>query len=345
MLGEEGIKQENFRNIASSLADLKEYEFILVSSGAVGMGKKTLNIYFRDEEDIGRNVCAAVGQNVLMNSFMREFSEKKLGIAQLLLTQNDLANRETFLRAREVIEILIKQGIIPIINENDTIKSRYNKFRDNDQLAIETASKIEADMLIILTNVDGVYTKDPKIWSDARLVKELRKEDIKKILIGKKNSSTSLGGMDSKIESAVLCSQLGIQTVIANGNEKNIIDKILDGARLGTSIRAGDRIKSKKRWILLTKEKGRISIDDGVLKALKNNKSLLAAGIKEVKGNFLVNDVVSIVYNDKIVAKSIVDCSSDTLRFIKNKKTDEIKKVIKYYNCVAKHENIALIEN
>jgi len=247
LLGKAGIKQENFQNIAFSLSCLKGCEFILVSSGAVGMGKKALNINFRDEDDIGRNVSAAVGQNILMNSFMREFSGARLDIAQLLLTQNDLANRETFLRVKEVIEILIKQGIIPIINENDTIKSRFNKFRDNDQLAIKIASKIEADMLIILTNVDGVYTKDPKVWSDAKLVKELRKEDIEKIVIGKKNSSTSLGGMDSKIESAVLCSQLGIQTVIANGNEKNIINKILNGAKLGTSIRAESKVKTKLR--------------------------------------------------------------------------------------------------
>ena len=135
------IKEENFNKIGCSLAQLKKHNIILVSSGAVGIGKKELELDTRDSDDISRNVSAAVGQNILMNTFITIFSDNDLKVAQLLLTQNDISNRETFLRVKKVIDILLKKDIIPIINENDTIKSRRNKFRDNDQLAIKIASK------------------------------------------------------------------------------------------------------------------------------------------------------------------------------------------------------------
>ena len=339
------IKEENFNKIGCSLAQLKKHNIILVSSGAVGIGKKELELDTRDSDDISRNVSAAVGQNILMNTFITIFSDNDLKVAQLLLTQNDISNRETFLRVKKVIDILLKKDIIPIINENDTIKSRRNKFRDNDQLAIKIASKIEADLLIMLTNVDGVYTKDPKTCSDAELVEELRKDDFKKIEIGNKNSSVSLGGMDSKIKFAMLASQLGIRTVIANGNEAGIIEKIVEGAKKGTSFNAESRVKSKKRWILLTKVKGSVAIDDGAYKALKKGNSLLAVGITATKGDFFVNDVINIIHNGKVVAKCIVECSSDILRFIKGKCTEEIKEALSDHHCVAKHENIILIND
>ncbi|MFH1053017.1 MAG: glutamate 5-kinase [Candidatus Woesearchaeota archaeon] len=344
LFNDKKIIEDNFNKIASSIAGIKNHEIIIVSSGAVAIGSEELKISAKHEDDIIRNICSSVGQNELMMNFRKNFLDENIKVGQLLLTHNDISNRETFLQVRNVIDKMIKHRIIPIINENDTIKSMHNKFRDNDQLAIRIASKIEADLLIILTNVGGVYTQDPRVSSDAELLKELRKDDIKKIKIGKKNGQNSLGGMQSKIDSALLCSQLGIPTVIANGNDEDIIRKVIDGFEHGTKFKADDRIKSKKRWILLTKEKGEINIDEGALNALKNDKSLLAVGINSVKGEFLVNDVVAIKSDNKIIGKAIVDCSSDILLFIKGKKTEDINKIIKDYASVAKHENISLIK-
>ena len=337
------VRQENFENIVKSVIKSRDDKIIIVSSGAVALGRESLKVRCKHEDDIIRNICASVGQTELMRHFISHFSYHNAKAGQILLTQNELSNRETYLRVKEVLEGMIKNKVVPIINENDAVKSQNNKFRDNDHLAIKVASKIEADLLIILTNVSGVYDSDPRESNDAKLMTEFAKEDLTRIRIGKRNGVNSLGGMKSKVESALLCSQLGIPTIIANGNEPDIISKIIEGFGTGTFFKTEDRLNSKKRWVMLTKERGAIDIDKGAFDALKANKSLLAVGITSVEGEFSVNDVISIKHEGKTVAKAIVECNSEVLSFIKSKRTEEIKTVIKDYLCVAKHENIAFM--
>jgi len=340
---DKGIRHDNIKQLTDSIASIKNYEVILVSSGAVGLGRSSLNAKLKHEDDIMRNVCASVGQIQLIELFKSAFSSYNINTGQILLTQNEIANRESFLRIKELLSEMVKNNIIPIINENDSIHGPHNKFRDNDDLAIKIASKIEADLLIILTNVDGVYKKDPKAYSDAELIENLGIEDIKDIQMGRKTNGFSTGGMESKLKTALLSSELGIKTVIANGNEDNVIKKIIDGVKLGTSISAQEKMESKKRWILLTKKKGSITIDEGAFKALKNNKSLLAIGIISAEGSFMANDVIAVKFKDKIIGKTITECASDLLQFIIGKNTEEVKKVLKDYKGVAKQENIVLV--
>lgn len=338
------IKEKNFENIANSFSNIKDFDVLIVSSGAVTFGRRELKLKIKHEDDILRNICATVGQPLLIKKYLEYFSKKDVKIGQILLTSNDLSNRESFLNAKIVLENMIKNKVLPIINENDAIKSNNNKFKDNDDLAINIASKIEADLLIILTNVDGVYTKDPKKFSEAELVCEMNSSDMKNIEIGKKNDASSLGGMGSKINSALLSSKIGINTVIANGNEDNIIGKILEGVRLGTYFTSHDKVTGKKRWVRLTDAKGVIIIDDGAYDALKKKKSLLSAGVKDVKGNFLIGEVVSIECDGKIIGKTITDLTSDTLRLIKGKNTKDALKLVKNYDCVSKQINTILMD-
>lgn len=334
------VRKVNLDRLVASISRLG-CEKIIVSSGAVALGNSILQERFKHEDDVMRNVAATIGQAQLMEMFRNSFAGRS-EIGQLLLTQNDISNRSTFLRVREVMESMLKKGIIPIINENDSIKDSSNKFRDNDYLAIKIASKMEADQLILLTNVGGVYTADPREYSDAKLIRVLEESDLDRIQIGSKSSQQSMGGMDSKIESAMLSSKLGIRTVIANGNSEGVLEEILCGNGSGTVFRENSRVRSKQRWIILTKEKGQITIDDGAYRAMTCKRSLLAVGVRSVAGQFQDQDVVRIICENKTVGKAIVDCSSDTLRFIAGRQTKEIKEVLSEHNCVARHENIVL---
>jgi glutamate 5-kinase len=342
-IGTRLLVDENIKNISKSIAKLSNYDIIVVSSGAIGLGNKALNAKFKHEDDIMRNLAAAVGQTKVMDLYEKNLSKQKMQAGQVLITKNDLINRSSFLQIKQVIENMLDHNIIPIINENDTIKSRFNKFKDNDQVAIEIASKMQADLLIMLTNVEGVFTSDPK-KGDAALVKELGQEKLGNLKIGKKTDKDSTGGMHTKLGAAMLASNIGIPVIIADGSKQAIVEKLIKGQKLGTTIQSEEKIKSKKRWILLTKEKGCIEIDEGAYKALQSDKSLLAIGVKKVDGNFLVNDVVDITCKGKKIAKAITDCNSDILQFIQGKKTEEIKKTMPSYNSVAKHENVALIK-
>ncbi len=333
------VRHSAVRQITSQIASLRQ-EVIIVASGAVALGNLQLKAKFKHEDDVMRNVAAGMGQIELSKAY----KELLPNAAQVLITKNDLMNRESFLQIKAVLEEMLKNSIIPLVNENDAIKTRTLKFQDNDELAMEIASKMEADLLIILTNVAGVFSSDPRTDEDAKLLTEVSREKMNEIGIGRKQSSSSTGGMEAKLQSALMAAKIGIPVVIANGNEPGVIKKILDGQNLGTSIKAEDAVRSKLRWILLTKEKGTLIVDEGAASALRQEKSLLAAGVKEVIGDFLSDDVVAISSSGKVMAKAIVEHTSDMLRLIKGKKTDEIRAMLKGYNCVARHENVALVK-
>lgn len=340
LIDKQGIKEEKIKCFQEAIDSLDNYEIILISSGAVALGNSKLYVNFKHEDDVMRNVSASIGQHMLMASYSKYF---KRNIGQILLSSNDLSNRETSLRLNEVLENMLKRGIVPIINENDVLRSQANKFKDNDHLAMKIASNMQADLLIILTNVAGVYTKDPR-EADAALVKEIDEQALENISIGKKNGSQSLGGMQSKITSALISSKLGIRTVIANGNEENIIQKILAGEFAGTSFKAKEKVRGKMRWIMLSKEKGKIIVDDGAQKALEKKNSLLAVGVKSIEGHFLANDIVEIICNGKAIAKALIDYNSDKIREMIGKTREEIEKKFNNYKCIAKHENIIMIK-
>lgn len=337
LIDKEGIKNSTFKKINSYLKSLESNEVIIVTSGAVGFANYKTNTRFKHQTDILRNAYAAVGQPIIMDYYRKHLD---FNIGQILLTHDDLTKREKFIHIKKVFQTMFDNNIIPIVNENDVIKSKDNQFKDNDDLAMQLASSMHADLLLLLTNVSGVFTKDPR-EQDAELVAVMEDHHLEKIKIGKKQGNMSTGGMESKIGSALLSSRLGVQTIIANGNDENLITNMLEGVSSGTIFKVSDKVNARQRWIRLTKSKGQIFVDEGAEKALKNNKSLLIAGIKDIKGTFMKHDVIELLCNERIFAKATTDYSSNELHIALNKLKDEQKKIIS--KNVVKHENIVFL--
>jgi glutamate 5-kinase len=337
LVDDEGVKESTFKKINSYLKALDGNEVIIVTSGAVGFANFKAKTKFKHKTDMLRNAYASIGQPILMEYYRKNIDQE---VGQILLTHNDISNRDSFLSIKKVFEIMFANKIIPIINENDAIKNKDNQFKDNDDLAMQLASSMHADLLLLLTNVSGVYTKDPR-EQDAELVAVMENHHLEKIKIGKKQGSMSTGGMDSKIGSALLSSRLGVQTIIANGNDENLITNMLKGVSSGTLFKVSDKINARQRWIRLTKSKGQIIVDNGAKEALRNNKSLLIAGMQKVKGTFVKDDVVEILCNEEIFAKSTIDYSSNELHIALDKSKEERKNIIK--KNVVRHENIVFL--
>ncbi len=324
--------------LAEQIAELKkEYcEIILVSSGAIVTGILEHNLNKKPSSIVEKQAYASIGQPLLMKHYIDEFKRYQVRVAQILLTRDDFDDRTRYLNIRNTLTYLLKIGVIPIINENDTIANEEIKLGDNDTLSAIVASKLDADMLIILTDVEGLYDKNPIKHPDAKIINEVK--DIKKIEtlcnwqdLGKTNFFCGTGGMKTKIEAAKIACMSGVEVVITNGLQKNVILDIYAGDKtVATRFCPMDReINSRKRWIAFGKKiKGRIIIDSGAVDAIKNkNKSLLSSGIKFVEGKFRSKDVISIVDEfGKEIARGISNFDFVFLQKIIGKKSFEIKK-------------------
>lgn len=339
-----------FSSIASQVKKIKEknIQVIIVSSGAIATGIKQYNLPSKPKSIVEKQAYAAIGQPLLMDRYISAFNKYKIKVAQLLLTREDFEVRERYLNVRNTLNFLLKIGVVPIINENDTIATDEIKLGDNDNLSAIVASKVDADLLVLLTDVDGIYDKNPKVYPKANLIYEV--EDIDELLYKCEISSSSsffcgTGGMKTKFEAAKICSLAGIEVVIANGLKENVLIDIIEGKMIGTKIHPKKKkIPSKEKWIAFAiKPKGKIFVDEGAKLAItKKNKSLLPVGIKKVEGPFKKGDVVSVFSTDeKEFARGIVNYSSDELEKIIGKKTEEIKKIIPYI----KTEEVIHVDN
>ncbi|CAD7771430.1 Glutamate 5-kinase [Candidatus Methanoperedenaceae archaeon GB50] len=343
----DGLRYDFIKDIARQVSHLKREgkEVIIVTSGAIGAGCKALNLMQRPQptDIILKQACAAVGQSVVMEAYHNAFASYNEVVAQILLTYDDFSDRKKYLNFRNGIEKLLKLGVIPVVNENDVVATDEIKerFGDNDRLSALLSSGVDADLLIMLSDVDGLYDRDPKIHRDARLittVPEITREI--EAMAGEKGSPLSVGGMVTKIGAAKICADAGCRVVITNGNVKNVVTRIVGGERIGTLFLARKRLSKKEMWISHSTAKGRIIIDDGAKDAILKNKSLLPSGIVEIKGMFEKNDVVFL--ND--FAKAIVDFSSEDLKKIKGKNSSEIKKILnKSGKVIVKSENIVFL--
>jgi glutamate 5-kinase len=341
-LEEESLK----RLIEQIVAIRKEKDIVLVTSGAIGCGMAALGLKSRPRDVKLQQACAAVGQSVLMSIYNRHFSRYNTKTAQILLTYDAFSNRRTYLNLKNSMETLLRLGVIPIVNENDpiSIDEIGPSFGDNDMLSALVASKIEADLLLVLTTVDGLYDKDPMRSRDAKLVKEVIQIDKKIERMGGKSKMLGIGGMSTKIEAAKIATSAGINFIIANGKKPNVIIDIVSGKEIGTLFYPKQRLSGKKRWIMQSKPKGKIFIDEGALNAIKSGKNLLPAGINEVAGNFSVNDVVEVHCGNKLCAKAVVDYSAEDLKKIKGKKSNEAGKILgSEVKNVTKRENLVFI--
>ncbi|MFH1612179.1 MAG: glutamate 5-kinase, partial [bacterium] len=294
------FNEKYLENISSQITKIisSEKEVILVTSGAVGSGLLKLNIKHKPKNIPVIQAIAAVGQTQLMNIYEKFFKEQGLIVGQVLLTSEDFTNRTRYLNAMNTIFSLLKLKVIPIINENDAVAIDEIKFGDNDNLSAQVANLIEADLLVILTDVDGLYDNNPHKSKNVQIIKEVKKiDDEIKSFAGGSHSLTGKGGMITKLQAAKIVTESGIAMIIANGQEENIILKILSGEKKGTLfLPKEDKLTSRKKWIAFTlPSQGKLLIDKGAEKAIKNEgKSLLSSGIIDIQGTFFIGEKVDI---------------------------------------------------
>jgi glutamate 5-kinase len=308
-------------------------EIIIVSSGAIALGMTLLKLKSRPKELPVLQACAAIGQNALMDNYSRLFRERGIHCGQVLLTWDDFDNRIRYLNAKNTLLTLLELKGVPIINENDAVSTDEIKFGDNDKLSARVASLVAADLLIILSDVDGLLDRDMTV---VRRVDRITPEI--KALACPTRKKTCVGGMITKIEAAQICAESGVPCVIANGRHKDIIASVTaDPESLGNwtlFASKGTGLAARQRWIAFgTKPKGTIIIDEGAHNALLNKKSLLAVGVVGVEGDFASGDTVSVVTTRAArVATGKVGVSSKTLSDAKGTKFN--KEVIHRDNIV-----------
>ena len=311
----------------------KNKRLIIVSSGAIALGCKKMN-YNKSNLKLDKSqAIASVGQIELMNLFSKTFSKFKLNISQILLTLEDTEKRRRSINAKRTFENLFELDYIPIINENDTIATSEIKYGDNDRLASRVAQITNADTLILLSDVDGLFTKNPKIFKNAKLIKKVNdlSKDIKNINI-KGITEFGSGGMNTKIEAAKICNLAGCNMIIANGLYLNPLNRIEKKDICTLCISKVSKLHARKKWIISSiSPKGELVIDDGAKKALKNGKSLLAAGIKKVSGKFNKGDHIKILDNKKReFARGLSSFSSEEVNKIMGFHSNEIQKILGY---------------
>jgi len=304
---------------------------ILVSSGAMVCGMIRLG-FDRKRSDIPfKQAMAAVGQGILMQNYYQVFSRYDIPVAQILLAPEDVHNRHKYLNARNTFHTLLDLGVLPIVNENDTVAIAELKFGDNDRLSALVASLMNAQLLLILSDIEGLYTADPKKDPEAVLVKEVVNID-KKIdnMAGQEGSTIASGGMKSKIMASRMATFSGIGVVLASGKDFSNIRKIFEGEEIGTFFSPQPKaLKNRKRWIAFgMMTRGKVVIDQGASQALLSNKSLLPAGIIKVEGTFDSGDCIEVVDEQgQFIAKGLVNFSSSELEKIRGLHTQELNAI------------------
>mgnify|MGYP001183966914 FL=1 len=311
----------------------KNKKVIIVSSGAIALGCKKLNIKNLNLKLDKSQAVASVGQIELMNLFSQTFSKFGLNISQILLTLDDTEERRRSINAKRTFENLFNIDYIPIVNENDTIATSEIKYGDNDRLASRVAQITNADTLILLSDVDGLFTKNPKIYKDAKLIRKINNfnKDTQGINL-KGMTDVGKGGMSTKLEAAKICNLSGCNMIIANGLYLNPISRIEKGYNYTLFLSKISKLHARKKWIISSiSPKGELTIDDGAKRALINGKSLLAAGIKKISGKFLKGDHIKIIdINRKEFARGLSSFSSEEIYKIMGCQSKEIKKILGY---------------
>ena len=311
----------------------KNKKIIIVSSGAIALGCKKMNYDKANLKLDKSQAIASIGQIELMNLFSHFFSKFNLNISQILLTLDDTEERRRSINAKRTFENLFQLDYIPIVNENDTIATSEIKYGDNDRLASRVAQITNADTLILLSDVDGLFTKNPKKFKNAKLIKKVNNlnKDIQNINI-KGTTKLGSGGMNTKIEAAKICNLSGCNMVIANGLYLNPISQIDQKNNCTWFLSKVSKLQARKKWIISSiSPKGELVIDEGAKKALKNGKSLLAAGIKKVSGKFKKGDHIKILDNKhKECARGLSSFSSEEIQKILGYHSNEIKKILGY---------------
>ena len=333
-------------------------EVIIITSGAVGLGKKRLGLENTQGTAL-KQACAAIGQGKLMSIYENGFDTYGLTAAQILLTEDDFSVRQRYLSLRTTFNKLLELGAIPVINQNDTVSTldvalRYIQedmqvcFSDNDKLSALVASELDADLLIILSDINGLYDDNPKNNPDAKLIKSVPEVNDEIMALASGVSDGGRGGMETKLKAARLVTRFGGKVLIANGKEPFIIRRIFSGEDLGTMfLPQKENLSDKKRWIgYATNIIGKIIVNDGAKKALLAEKSLLPIGVIGVKNSFHKGDVISILDEKKNeFARGIVNYDSDSCKKLIGSHSDNIVEILgfKNYDAIITRDNITIL--
>jgi len=337
------LNLESMKRLVDQIAQAvkKGHKVILVTSGAIAAGIAELNVKPNPNDIVFKQACAAAGQGILMSHYRDYFKAYGLKVAQVLLTEKDLADRMSYLHTCNVFERLLRLGVIPIVNENDVtsvneiipvMKGQKINFSDNDILSVLIANATEADLVVILTTVDGLYTKSPE-KPDAELIPIVENITPELVKAAEGKSKFGRGGMKTKIQAAEIAMRSGIPLIIANSQRENVLMDILDGKQIGTFFKPVEEgLSSIKRWIAYSAgTKGQIRVNEGAKRAIFKGASLLAVGVESISGRFLIGEVVSLVGPDgKEFARGISNYTSEEINLIKGMNTTQIRKTLGY---------------
>lgn len=333
------LRPRKFSELARSISELANggREVVLVSSGAIAAGSHRLGWDHGGRSIPEKQAAAAVGQIGLVEIYQRRFARHGKQVGQVLLTRSGLDDRERFLNARHTLQELLRLGAIPIVNENDTVATDEIRFGDNDSLSATIVNLIGADLLVIVTDVDGLYAEPPRAGRPRPKLLDVVEKITPEIEAGARGptSSTGQGGMTSKLEAARIAARSGAATVICNGRTPDALARIAAGEAVGTLFLPGERMSSRKHWLAFTtRTRGALSVDAGAAQALlTRGRSLLAAGITHVEGGFGVGDpVLCIDPNGRELARGLAAYSSSDVDRIKGLAAKEIDRVLGYSN-------------
>lgn len=347
--------KRNFARIeklAMELSDLSNQgkEIILVSSGAIAVGVDRLGLSEKPKTIPGKQAAAAVGQGILMHTYEKIFADYGQIVAQILLTKADAENRNRYTNCRNTFLKLLESKVIPIVNENDAVAVDEIKIGDNDNLSAIVASIVDADLLILLSDIDGLYTANPQIDKNATIITEVHEitEEIES-LAGGAGSSLGTGGMATKIQAGKIAIHSGITMVIASGEENNAITRIINGENIGTLFLSKEnKLQFRKRWLAFGANiSGKIFVDDGCVQAIsQNNSSLLPAGILGVEGEFENGHTVAICQvSGREIARGLANFSAKETLQIKGLKSSQVEEILgqKLYDEVVHRDNMVIL--
>ena len=336
VVGEDGrIDRAFISNLARQAAELRRlgWNLVVVSSGAMACGYPILGFSAKPKGDLpSLQACASAGQCILSAAYDEEFHAHDILTSLVLLTRHDTARRSSYLHARDALLRLVELGVVPVVNENDTVSVAEIKFGDNDTLAALVSCLVSADMCVTLSDVDGLYTANPSVDPDARFIPRVEKIDAKIIgSAGDSSTSVGTGGMITKIRASRILMTAGIESVICSGSEPDALVRIARGESVGTLFAPPVKhldIAPRKLWIALgDKAHGSVTVDDGAAHALTDNgSSLLAVGIRKVEGSFATGDILDVKdASGMVVARGIAEADSDTLELAAGRRQEEIE--------------------
>ncbi len=340
------------RGLARQVRTLHDrgHELVIVTSGAIATGLSLLGLTRRPPAIARQQAIAALGQIALMGAYRDAFEREGLPVAQILLTHEDFRHRERFLNARETLKALLELGAVPLINENDTVAFEEIKVGDNDNLAAMVACLWEADLFVLLSDVDGLYTADPRTDPGARLIPAVEDLEAIEAFAAPTQDPGAVGGMRTKLEAARRAASYAIPTVIARGREPDVLVRLARGEHLGTLIRPkAKRLPARKHWIAYAlKPRGSIAVDAGAYAAITGEgRSLLPSGVVGVEGDFHRGDAVELTAPDgRAFARGLAAYGAHELQRIQGKRTGEIERVLgyKYRDEVIHRDDLVLLE-